>query len=384
MKRDVGQALSPVHFFLLLAFALVLAGCGAKGETPDPKAGAPPPAQVEQEPNADLVKVDKPDQFPLYTATARIVAPELKVTGVVNVDVTRNVPVVSLASGRVVEIRAKLGDAVQKGELLMRVQSSDISSAFSDLRHATADEALAKAQLDRAQLLFDKGAIAQKDVEVAQNAELKAKVDIEAAQEKLRVLGADTKTPSAIVDITAPISGVIVEQNVTNAAGVKTLDNSPNLFTIADISNVWIVCDVYENNLPQVRMGEPVDIRLNAYPDRLFRGVVNNIGPILDPNLRTAKVRVQVTNPGVMRLGMFVTATFHGQNKETRALVPATAVLHLHDRDWVYVPGGGNTFRRLAVTGGPMVSPDMQEITGLNPGDRVVANALVLQNTAEQ
>ena len=368
----------------LTTLALILAGCGAKGGEPDPKAGAPPPAQVEQEPSSDLVKVDHPDQFAIVTAAARSVAPELNVTGVVNVDVSRNVPVISLASGRVVEIRAKLGDTVTKGQLLMRVQSSDISGAFADYRHAVADEVLAHAQLDRAQLLFDKGAIAQKEVEVAQDAEAKAKIDVETAQEHLRVLGADLHQPTAVVDITAPISGVIVEQNVTNAAGVKTLDNSPNLFTIADLSSVWIMCDVYENDLANVRLGEPADIRLNAYPDRVFKGRIDNIGPILDPNIRAAKVRLQVQNPGIMRLGMFVTATFHGQNKQVRAVVPASAVLHLHDRDWVYMPNGDNTFRRVGVVGGAMVPPNLQEVTGINPGDRVVANALVLQNTAEQ
>ncbi len=367
-----------------LAMTLLLGGCGAKGGQPDPKAEAPPPAQVEQEPNADLVKVDRPEQFAVATAQERLVAPELKVTGVVNVDVSRNVPVVSLASGRVVEIRAKLGDTVTKGQLLMRVQSADISGAFSDYRHAVADEVLAHAQLDRAQLLFDKGAIAQKEVEVAQDAEAKAKVDVETAQEHLRVLGADMGHPTAIVDITAPISGVIVEQNVATAGGVKTLDNSPNLFTIADLSSVWIMCDVYENDLASVHLGEQAEIRLNAYPDRVFRGVIDNIGSVLDPNIRAAKVRLQVQNPGVMRLGMFVTATFHGQTREVRAVVPASAVLHLHDRDWVYVPGGGNTFRRVGVVGGAMVPPNMQEVTGIRPGERVVANALVLQNTSEQ
>jgi cobalt-zinc-cadmium efflux system membrane fusion protein len=377
-----GLAMPLVIVFITLA--LILAGCGAKGGEPDPKGEAPPPAQVEQEPSSDLVKVDHPDQFAIVTAGARSVAPELKVTGVVNVDVSRNVPVISLASGRVVEIRAKLGDAVTKGQLLMRVQSSDISGAFADYRHAVADEVLAHAQLDRAQLLFDKGAIAQKEVEVAQDAEAKAKIDVETAQEHLRVLGADMNQPTAIVDITAPISGVIVEQNVTNAGGVKTLDNSPNLFTIADLSSVWIMCDVYENDLSSVHMGEQADIRLNAYPDRVFKGRIDNIGPILDPNIRTAKVRLQVQNPGVMRLGMFVTATFHGQTKQVRAVVPASAVLHLHDRDWVYMPNPDNTFRRVGVVGGLMVPPNLQEVTGINPGDRVVANALVLQNTAEQ
>ncbi|MGA2157489.1 MAG: efflux RND transporter periplasmic adaptor subunit, partial [Bryobacteraceae bacterium] len=306
----------------LLMLALGLAGCRAKGQ-PDPKAEAPPPAQVENETDVNLVKVDHPEQFPLATAERRETAPELQVTGVVSADVSRNVPVISLASGRVVAINAKLGDTVTKGQLLMRVQSSDISSAFSDYRHALADQKLLRAQLSRTELLYDKGAMAQKDLEVAQDAADKAQVDVDTALEHLKVLGVDVAHPSSLVDIFAPISGVIVEQNVTNAGGVKTLDNSPNLFTIADLSNVWVICDVYENDLASVRLGEFADIHLSAYPGQVLRARIDNIGPIMDPNIRTAKVRLQVSNPGPMRLGMFVTATFHGQRKESRAVVPA-------------------------------------------------------------
>jgi len=368
----------------LVALALAMAGCQAKGQ-PDPKAEAPPPAQVENETDVNLVKVDHPEQFPLATAELRETTPELQVTGVVSVDVSRNVPVISLASGRVVEIHAKLGDTVTKGQLLMRVQSSDISSAFSDYRHALADQKLLRAQLSRTQLLYDKGAMAQKDLEVAQDAADKAQVDVDTALERLKVLGVDVDHPSSLVDIFAPISGVIVEQNVTNAGGVKTLDNSPNLFTIADLSNVWVICDVYENDLASVRLGEFADIHLTAYPGQALRARIDNIGPIMDPNIRTAKVRLQVSNPGVMRLGMFVTATFHGQHAESRAVVPAAAVLHLHDRDWVYVPAGEKAFRRVEVTGGKMLPPNLQEVlSGIAPGARVVSNALVLQNTAEQ
>jgi len=369
---------------LLSGLALSLIGCGAKGES-SPAAGAPPSAQVEPEGNADLVKVDHPEQFPLATATRRDAAAELKVTGAVSADVSRNVPVVSLASGRVVEIHARLGDNVKKGQLLMRVQSSDISTAFSDYRKAVTDEVLAHAQLDRAQLLLQHGAVPQKDVELAQDAEDKAKVDVATAAERLRVLGADLDHPSGIVDIVAPASGVIVEQNVTASAGVKTLDNSPNLFTIADLSEVWIICDVYENDLAAVHEGEYADIRLNAYPDRVLKGRVDNISPILDPSLRTAKVRLQVRNPGVMRFGMFVTATFHGETRQTHAVVPATAVLHLHDRDWVYTPAEGGRFQRVAVAGGSMLPGNLQEIlSGIAPGQQVVSNALVLQNSVEQ
>ena len=124
----------------------------------------------------------------------------MNVTGAVTADVSRNVPVISLASGRVVDIRAKLGDDVTKGELLMRVQSSDIATAFADYRHALADLTLAQAQLDRSKLLFDKGAMAQKDLEIAQDTAAKAKVDVETAEERLRVLGADHNNPTPIVD----------------------------------------------------------------------------------------------------------------------------------------------------------------------------------------
>lgn len=367
---------------VIVSSTILLAGCTAKAT--DKSAEAPPPAEVEHASDAGAIKVDHPEQFPLATAGERNVAPELNVTGVVSPDVSRNVSVISLASGRVVEIHARLGDQVRKGQLLMRVQSADVAVAFADYRKAVASETLARTQLDRAKILFDRGAIAQKDLDVASDTEEKAKVDVETAREHLRVLGLEADQPSALVDIRAPVSGVITEQNVTAASGVKTLDNSPNLFTISDLSEVWVMCDVYENDLPKVHTGEYAEVRLNSYPGRVFRARVNNIGPILDPNARTAKVRLQMPNPGLMRIGMFVTATFHGQSAERRAVVPASAVLHLHDRDWVYVPDGGG-FRRVEVAGGAMLADNQQEIaSGIAPGQRVVSNALILQNAVEQ
>jgi cobalt-zinc-cadmium efflux system membrane fusion protein len=341
---------------------------------------------VDHDGDAGAIRVDHPEQFPLSTATAHNAAPELSVTGVVNPDISRAVPVVSLSAGRVIELRARLGDQVRKGQLLLRIQSVDVAAAFADYRKAMADRALAESQLERAQALYARGAIAKKDLEVAEDTADKARVDVENATERLRVLGVDAnRAPSAIVDVVAPASGVITEQNVTNAAGVKSLDNSPNLFTISDLSRVWIVCDVYENDLRSVQVGDAADVHLAAYPDRVLTGRIDNIGAILDPSIRTAKVRIEVANPGLLRIGMFVTATFHGHSTETRAVVPAAAVLHLHDRDWVYVPAGNGLFERKEVSGGPMLAGNMQELrSGLQPGERVVANALVFQNTVEQ
>lgn len=366
---------------IFYALGLFLAGCGeSKG---DPKAEAPPAAKVEREEDTNVVQVGHPEQFPLATAVAHASTSQLSTTGTVSPDISRTVPVISIVTGRVVEIHARLGDTVKKGQLLLRVQSADMSGAFSDYRKAMADEQLARTQLERSKFLYDKGAVSLNDLQVSQDTEGKAKVDVENTRERLRVLGGDINHPSAIVDIRAPVSGVITDQQVTNAAGVAGL-SSANPFTISDLSNVWILCDVYENDLANVHVGETAEIRLNAYPNQTFTGRISNVLPILDPTIRTAKVRIEVKNPGLMRVGMFVTATFHGQKKETYAAVPATAILHLHDRDWVYVPSGEKQFRRVEVRAGETLPNKMQEIvSGIQPRQQVVTNALVMQNTAE-
>ena len=131
--------------------------------------------------------------------------------------------------------------------------SDDVSSGYSDYRKAVADEALARTQLDRAKDLYAHGAISMNDLQVAQDSEDKAKVDVETTEEHLRLLGNDPDRPNSVVDIFAPISGVITDQQVTNAAGVQALGSNP--FTISDLSRVWVICDVYENDLPNVRLG---------------------------------------------------------------------------------------------------------------------------------
>jgi len=138
--------------------------------------------------------------------------------------------------------------------------------------------------------------------------------------------------------------------------------------------------------LPTVHLGQKADIRLTAYPDRVLTGVISDIGAVLDPQIRTAKIRIQVDNPNtLMRVGMFATATIHGKTLQTHVQVPATAVLHLHDRDWVYIPAGDGKFRRVSVRGGDTLPDNMQEIlSGINAGQQIISNALALQNTADQ
>ena len=365
----------------LIAALINLAACnkaqGNSGGT------APPSMKVVRDVDVTLFRVEHPEQFPFASATAHESTSELVVTGVVSPDVSRNVPVISLVSGRIVAVHARLGDPVQKGQVLLSIRSDDVTNGFSDYRKAVHDEQLARTQLERAADLYSHGAVALADLQQAQNEAAKAKIDIETLAEHLRLLGNDPDRPNAIVDVFAPVSGIITDQQAVNSGGVQSLGTAP--FTISDLSSVWIVCDVYENDLANVHMGDGAEIRLNAYPDKLLTGRVSNIGATLDPSLRTGKVRIEVPNSGLMRLGMFAQATFRAQRKEVHTAVPANAIVHIHDRDFVYVPAPNNQFRRVEVVGGDNLPGDLQEVkSGVTQGQQVVANALVLEHTIDQ
>lgn len=358
------------------------AGCG-KGQGDVAAQEAPPPQRIVQGMDPGLFSVEHPEQYPPVTATAYLAPSELVTTGVVTPDISRSVPVITLASGKVVDIKARLGDTVRKDQVLLRVRSDDVGMGFDAYRKAVSDELLARKQLERTKDLYEHGAMAQQDLEAAIDNEDDAKTTLDTATEHLKLLGNDPDKPNGVVDLVAPISGVITDQEITNAASVQAY-SSPNPFTISDLTAVWVVCDVYENDMAAVRMGEAAEIKLNAFPGRTVRGKVSNIGAILDPTIRTAKIRIEVPNPGeFIRPGMFATATFYSLDKKTYTSVPASAILHLHDRDWVFIPTQGK-FRRTEVTTGAQLPNGMQEITGgLQPGQQVVSNAGTIQNAID-
>ena len=370
-----------------IAFAtasIAVGGCKSteKGD------GAPPPARVVQVQDMNLLTVDGKDAENFKTVAADKIesAGELNATGAVFPDVSREVPVISLANGRVVDIKVRLDDAVKKGQLMFRVQSPDISNAFDAYLKSVNDEQLTNKAFLRAKDLLAHGAVSQAMFEQAENAENDAKADLNAADEQLKLFGVDKDHPSPVVNVYAPTSGDVVAQNIANAgaAGVG-LAGSATAFTIADLSQVWVICDVYENDIPKLQLGQEAKITFNAYPDRPLKGRISDIGPILDPSLRTAKVRIEVANPGFLKLGMFATATFTGRTREEHAVVPADAVLHLHDRDWVFVPAGESKFRRIEVRPGQMLSGNRQVIlSGIEPGQQIVSNALMLETAGNQ
>ena len=367
---------------LLLAFNF----CGCKSEPASTSAEAPPSAQVEEVGGSNLVHIENADHFSLTQASSQPIRSKLQVTGSVNPDVSREIPVLSLANGRVVALHVGLGDYVHKGELVMDVQSPDVSTAFAAYLKAVNDEHLTSVTLDRDKLLYDKGAIPKSQLEAAQDGEDDAKADLTAAEQQLKILGVDKNHPGETVKIYAPASGVIIAQNVTaaGAAGI-TYAGSTGSLTIADLSHVWVICDVYENDLANVHLGQHADIQLNAFPGKTFSGTISDIGAQLDPSLRTAKVRIQVENPQhLLRIGMFATGTLEGARSVQQAAVPAGAILQLHDRTYVFEPAGTDTFKRVQITIGQTLPGNLLEVlSGIEPGQQVVSNALELENAAD-
>ncbi len=383
MKNRIIQsrrALSGTVLLLpVLLTAVMFQGCSST------KAG-PTAGVVETNADPDVFTMQHPEQFPLTGVRVGKVSDEVRVNGVIAPDVNRSVPVVSLGGGRVVDIKAKLGEYVQKGQVLLLINSPDLSAAFSDYEKFKADQQLADKQLARAKLLYDKGAIAQADLENAEDVHAKATADLNAAVQHVHVLGGDVNNPSPLLPLRAPISGTIVDQQITGGTGVRSLDNQQALFTIADLSVVWVLCDVYQDMLLRVHVGDLAEITVNGLPDDRFPGKVINISAVLDQATRTAKVRIELPNPKrILRAGMFVTAIFRSRDAVDRIIVPASAVVHLHDKDWIYMPAGGNQFRRVAVQLGPQEKDGMQPIIGgLKPGDQVVVNALQFSSAAEE
>ena len=369
-EREPGACLRPAAAALMLCIALVSVSCSRD------TAAAPTKTQITLEPG--VYDVEHPELFKLAKAEGRALPTELTANGTVNPDITRTIRVTSLGSGRVVDLKVRLGDTVKKGQTLLVISSIDLANAASDYQKARADEDLSRKALDRSRELYSHGAMAAKDLEAAQDAEDKAKVDVQTAALHVRSLGGDPDHPGALIELRSPISGTIVEQNVAGFEGIKSLDNTPNLFTIADLSQVWVVCDVFENDLGEVHVGDAAEIRLNAYPERSFHGKVTNISSVLDPNTRAAKVRIELPNADkALRPEMFAVAKFRSRKLRDRVVVPGTAVMRLQDKDWVFRKEGPTRFRRLEVHTAGVTSDGAQAVQdGLNPGDEVIADAL--------
>jgi RND family efflux transporter MFP subunit len=344
----------------------------------------PPPAGHERHGEAASVIV-APELMSragieIGVATTGSTTARLRLPGEVQPDAYRTVSVTSLVAGRITEVGAVLGDRVPAGRVMARIYSSQLAEAQTAFLASRAELSAHDGRLRRTQRLTEIGAASQQELEQVHAEHTAMTTRVEAARSTLELFGlspariaqlVESAQVSAVVDVPAPISGVVTERRANVGLNV---DPSMPLFTIVDLSRVWVVADVYERDFATLSVGSPATVTVAAYPDYRFDGRVDYIDPQVRPETRTAKLRVEVPNAdGRLRLGMYVEVAAGGPPAAPVVIVPADAVQSIGDRTVVYVPGpGAGTFLEREVSVGPRSGPSVVIAAGLTAGERVV------------
>lgn len=340
------------------------------------------PKIIEESSSGTLIRI-KPSvtsHFKLVRARTIEMAHHFSAPGVVASDISRTVTVYSLANGFAVQVPVELGDKVRPGQLLAVVNSPDLAKAISTYQTEEAEVTLREKQLERQEDLYQHGATPRVAVETARYAEEHAEIELRAAASQIRLLGGSPDSPSALVKVRSPIGGTIVKQNISRGEAV----HHSYLFKIANLSRVWVLCSIYENDLSRVRVGDLATVTLPAYPDLKLGGQISNISRVLNPSTRTAQVRVVLSNPQrVLLPGMFATARFTSTRRTLHVIVPTVSLFHLHDQFWVFRPVKTGLYLRAPVIVGSVESPGWQVVTrGVRAGQRVVANSMAFAAAA--
>ena len=317
----------------------------------------------------------------LTPVSAQPVAESLRVPGVVEPNAYRQVAVTSLVAGRVVRVSVQVGDRVRKGQSIAQVYSPELAEARTKYVAARAMLDAHDRELHRTQKLVEIGAASRQELERIHAEHAAQSAEVESARARLRLLGADAdETPaanpqdSATTNLTAPIDGVITER-VANAG--LNVDPATKLLAIVDLSNVWIVADVYERDLHRVREGQHAVVTTTAYPDQPLEGRVSFIDPQLNAATRTAKIRVEVANPrGNLRLGMYTDVAIESAGAMPALTVPKEAVQSVGERQVVYLssPGAPEKFIEREIQPGRMLGKHVEVLRGLSAGDLVVSS----------
>jgi cobalt-zinc-cadmium efflux system membrane fusion protein len=373
-----------LYLILLMGFAaapiggIFLAGCGKAGESASQMTSYT--ASEAKADTAELFTVPQ-EQMPhvqVVDVAKQAISRELHLTGAVSYNAFKTTPVFSAVGGPVHEILVSPGQNVTAGQTLLTVNSPDYSMDRSAYLKARDAYQLADKQYQRSKDLYEHKAIAEADMQAAESARTQAQADMESSADALRVLGInDPETlvknpPSAQVPLLAPVSGEVTDRLV--GPGQLLQAGATQCFTISDMNSVWVLVNVYQNDLAAIRVGDPVDITTDAYPDK-FHGKISYVAATVDPNTRTLQARIVTENPGEkLKNNMYVNATVRAGTIQNALVVPDDSVLRdTENQPFVYKQVSGNQFARQAVTLGDSIAGKTQILSGLNPGDRVVA-----------
>lgn len=285
---------------------------------------------------------------------------------------TKVVQVFPPLSGRIVRFSVLPGQLVHTGQVLAVLQSGDIAQARSDFEKAKIQVTLADAALNRGKLLLQHEVLAKADYEQLVAADDAAHSEQERARQVIHELGFSENNNSDLAAIRSPISGVVLETGTAAGEWQRSLDNATPLATVANLSQVWVLGDAYQNDLASVHVGRPAKVTFPAYPGLSIPGKVDNISESLDPNTLAVKVRVVLANPQLkLKPQMFATISIDRSAKRG-FLIPAAAVIHENGGDSVFVEISPGKYERRSVTTGQMQGDDIAILSGLEDGDQVV------------
>lgn len=372
---------------LVLSLFLVLtAACDRAGQgtvAAEQVRSEKPEGQIHLE--AAAAKTIQTDRVGLKPATR-----EIAISGKVQYDEDRLSRISSPIVGRTVEIKVKLGEQVRQGDILMTIDSADISSAYADYFKSRSDLAFSQKAFDLAKDLYESKAIARKDLQQANNEYLKAETEFNRTRSRLLSLHVQEKeldhqpALQSRFYLKSPLAGTIIEKNVTLGQTVGS-DPAQNLFTVADLSTVAVVGEIFEKDISEVELDQEISITVDAYPDQVFHGKINYIGDLVDPVSRTIKIRGKVANPGrKLKPEMFARISIEAGDQEKGISIPQSALFNEGKEQFVFVATSGQTFRRSNVTLGAQTGREAHVVKGLNVGDRVVTEGgLLLKSVAE-
>jgi len=369
-------------FAAVLAFMLMLASCQRPGSNATAKDVG---ANNSNNPELFTIPQDQMSHVQVLTVQPTTLTRSLRLTGAVAYNSFRTTPVITQVSGPVSRIVVVPGQKVNQGEPMLYVASPDYSQLRSNYLKAKDTYALAQKANARAQDLYQHHAIAEQNLEQAQSAEIQASGDVAAAQAALKVMGitdpdALVKSPPSFeVPVKAPIGGLVVEQNVS--AGQLIQPGTTQCFMISDISTVWVLVNIYQKDLPYVRVGDQVTIQTDTYPE-VFHGRIAYVAASLDPSTRTLQARIETGNPGEkLKKDMYVVATVNAGTIQNAIALPDAAVLRdAENQPFVYAAASANQFGRRSVTLGESLHGQTEITSGLKAGDQVIGNgSLFLQ-----
>jgi membrane fusion protein, heavy metal efflux system len=364
---------------ILLGVTAALVGCGTGNSKDDTPSSPRNPAST----GIEYVASDSKG-IQTQAARTRTIPEYLDLPAHVEADPTRVVHVYAPAGGRIVEMKVRPWDRVEKGQTLALLESSDLARAVADYHKALADHQVKQKALVRSQDLLDHKAISEKDYEQAQGDAQQSQAEVEAAREQVQVFGMDPDHASTELLVKAPRAGVVLDIGAAPGEFSQALSAPAPLATIADITTVWALGDIYEQDLSAAKSGEEAQVTLNAYPSQHWTGRVSVVSGAVDPATRTLHVRVVLPNVGArIKPGMFGAIRILRSSAQG-ILLPAPAVIREGNDAYVFVGKGNGRFERRAVKIGRTLDGSIEILSGVNSGETIVSEGTLLLRSAGQ